>query len=235
MQPISKLKTEDKVFHHVDHKIDIPELNAEMINGVRYYDTPNGKKYPSITSLLSKESREAIRQWRKRVGEEEANKITKKAANRGSLMHDVIEKYLYNKNLLEEYNRSDLHFFNKVKRHINKIDNIFALEIPVFCHDIELAGRADCIAEYDGVPSIIDFKTSRKPKKREWCKNYFMQASFYSLALQEMTGIKVSNLVLILSNENGTIDIFQDKRSNHLKDLYNIREKYRYELLYELN
>ena len=199
------------MFNHVE--IDYPSLTREMIDGVRYYDTPDGKKLVSITSVISHYNREIFREWRARVGNAEANRVTKQATSRGTDMHTLAENYLCNRKLppvqpLSEY------LFKQAKPDIDKIDNIHAIEQSLFSNELGIAGSVDCIAEFEGELAIIDFKTSKKPKPREWIDSHFVQCAAYACMLYEMTGIMVKKFVIIMSCENGEVEIYEeyDKR-----------------------
>jgi len=198
-------------FNHIE--IDYPSLSREMIDGVRYYDTPDGKKLVSITSVISHYNREVFRSWRAKVGNEEANRVTKQATSRGTDMHTLAECYLKNMNLppvqpLSEY------LFKQAKSELDRIGNIHAIEQSLFSHELGVAGSVDCIAEYDGELAVIDFKTAKKPKPRKWIDSHFVQCAAYACMLYEMTGIMVKKFVIIMSCENGEVEIYEeyDKR-----------------------
>ena len=160
-------------FIHEEVDLGYQDLDANTGKHGRTYTAPDGSRFPSITTVLSILSEESIAKWRARVGEEEANKISTKAAGRGTLVHSIIEGYLKNESI-EEYLphiRQSLENLRPILD--NRIGKIYGLEVPLYSNHLGLAGRCDCIAEFDGVPSIIDFKTSRKPKKKEWITNYF--------------------------------------------------------------
>ncbi len=194
-------------------EIDYPSLSRETIDGVRYYDTPTGEKLVSITSVISHYNREIFRSWRARVGNEEANKVTKQATSRGTDMHTLVEYYIRNEKLptvqpLSEY------LFKMAKPDLDKIDNIHAIEQALFSRELGIAGSVDCIAEYEGELAVIDFKTSKKPKPRKWIDHYFVQCAAYACMLYEMTGIMVKKFVIIMACENGEVEVYEehDKR-----------------------
>jgi genome maintenance exonuclease 1 len=196
------------IFNHVD--IDLPALTRETIDGVRYYDIPGGekKKFVSITSVTSFRNRKIFEDWRKRVGEKEANRKTKRATSRGTDMHTLTEYYLKNKDLPTVQPLSDV-LFRLAKPELNKINNILALEKSLYSEVLGIAGTVDCIAEYDGELAIIDFKTSEKPKPEKWIEHYFVQAMAYGCMLYELTGIMVKKLVIIMSCENGECVVYE--------------------------
>ena len=164
------------MFKHVD--LDLPKLSRETIDGVRYYSVPDEDellKLVSITSVTSHFNKEIFVNWRKKVGNEKADKITKAATTRGTDMHTLTEYYLKNEELPKVPPISDF-LFKISKGKLKKIDNIYSLEGALYSRELGIAGTVDCIAEYDGELSIIYFKTSKKPKHREWIEHYFVQA-----------------------------------------------------------
>ena len=198
-------------FNHIE--IDYPSLSRETVDGVRYYDTPNGKKLVSITSVISHYNREIFREWRAKVGEQEANKVTKQATSRGTDMHTLAEYYLKNSKLPSVQPLSEM-LFKQAKPTLNKIDNIHAQEQALFSYELGIAGSVDCIAEYEGELAIIDFKTAKKPKPKKWVDHHFVQCAAYGCMLYEMTGIMVKKFVIIMSCEDGEVVVYEeyDKR-----------------------
>ena len=205
-------------FNHID--IELPQLERETIDGVRYYKVPDDQeliKLVSITSITSHFNREIFINWRKKIGEEEAEKITKAATSRGTDMHSLVENYLYNKNLPPV--APIAHFLFKIaKTQLNCINNIYALEGSLYSRQLGIAGTVDCIAEYNGELAIIDFKTSKKPKPREWIEHYFVQCMAYGCMLYELTGISVKKLVIIMACENGECVVYEERnKSKYIK------------------
>ena len=199
------------MFNHVD--LDLQPLEREHIDGVRYYKIPDEDelvKMVSITSVTSHFNKEIFVKWRKRVGNEEADRITKAATGRGTDMHTLTEHYLKNEDLPEVRPISDF-LFKIAKGKLNKIDNIYALEGPLYSKELGVAGTVDCIAEYDGELAIIDFKTSKKPKPRNWIEHYFVQCMAYGCMLYEMKGISIKKLVIIMACENGECVIYEER------------------------
>jgi len=198
-------------FNHVD--LDLQPLEREHIDGVRYYKIPDEEelvKMVSITSVTSHFNKEIFVKWRKRVGNEEADRVTKAATGRGTDMHTLTEHYLKNEDLPEVRPISDF-LFKIAKGKLNKIDNIYALEGPLYSKELGIAGTVDCIAEYDGELAIIDFKTSKKPKPRNWIEHYFVQCMAYGCMLYEMKGISIKKLVIIMACENGECVIYEER------------------------
>jgi len=204
-------------FVHLNKLADF-ELDAKLIDGVRYYDV-NSKPFPSITSGTSFYNRQVFIDWRKKVGEEEANKITTVATRRGTDFHEVCEKYLLN----EDVRSMDIlpttkALFLSAKPSIDNINNIHALEKPLYSEYFGIAGRVDCIAEYNGELAIIDFKTSKKIKPEKWIQQYFVQETAYACMYYEMTGIAVKKLVTIMAAENGECHVYEKtNKSDYIK------------------
>jgi CRISPR/Cas system-associated exonuclease Cas4 (RecB family) len=219
-----------KLFTH--KPISLPELTTQEINNRRYYITPTGDYYPSITTLLGQCSKDSLENWKKDIGEENAKIISDYACDLGTNFHETIEKYINNDSaFLKNATVHSKYMFYGVQDYLDKIDNVLVQEAPLFSNVLKLAGRTDCIAEYDGELSIIDFKTSRKEKKEEWIPNYFVQGTAYSLMLEEETGIKVPNIVIIMCTYDSKPLIFKTKRSTHFKKLSEIIKQHLHDLL----
>ncbi len=190
---------------------NFPNLKAKTTEqGRRYF--VEGNAYPSVTTVIGEMKKKSIMEWRRKVGEEEANAISKRATTRGNKCHKLAEDYLSNKPL-DRY-RDDvlsLGLFHQIRPYIDKINNIHALEESLYSHTLKLAGRVDCIAEYDNELAIIDFKTSSKLKREEWIQDYFSQETAYAIMFQELTGLKVKQLVTIIAVETGTPQVFVKK------------------------
>ena len=200
------------MFDHVD--LDLQPLEREHIDGVRYYKIPDEEeliKMVSITSVTSHFNKDIFVKWRKRVGNEEADRITKAATGRGTDMHTLTEHYLKNEDLPKGLRPISDFLFKISKGKLNKINNIYALEGPLYSKELGIAGTVDCIAEYDGELAIIDFKTSKKPKPRNWIEHYFVQCMAYGCMLYEMKGISIKKLVIIMACENGECVIYEER------------------------
>lgn len=199
------------MFQHVD--ISLPQLERETIDGVRYYKVPSDDeliKLVSITSVTSHFNKHIFENWRKKVGEEEANRVTKQATSRGTDMHTLVEHYLQNDDYDSEVLPISKFLFQILKPELKKINNIHALEGALYSRRLGIAGTVDCIAEYNGELAIIDFKTSKKPKPREWIEHYFVQCMAYGCMLYELTGISVKKLVILMSCENGECVVYEE-------------------------
>jgi genome maintenance exonuclease 1 len=198
-------------FQHVD--IELPKLQREVIDGVRFYkidDNEEPFKAVSITSVISHYNKEIFEKWRKRVGDDEADKITRQATSRGTDAHTLIEYHLLNKELPQVQPISE-YLFKNAKPELNRINNIYTLEGSLYSRFLGVAGTVDCIAEFDGELSIIDFKTSKKPKPRGWIDHYFVQCCAYACMLHELTGISVKKFVIIMTCTNGEVVVYEER------------------------
>lgn len=212
------------MFEHICH--DIPQLKRVDSPEGRVYQTPSGKAYPSVTAVTGLHGKQKILEWRQRVGEEEANKISKRAANRGTRIHSLCEDYLNNK--LVEASIFDLEVFNSIKPELNKINNIHCLETKLYSDYLEVAGTVDCIADYNGKISIVDFKTSSREKDKSEIENYFMQCAAYAVMFEERTNIPVTNLVILMAVESSPKPlIFIESRDAWIKQFMQYRKAYK--------
>ncbi|MDB4351094.1 PD-(D/E)XK nuclease family protein [bacterium] len=212
------------MFNHVKQLNDFAQDKTVPGVGRKYY-TETGAAYPSVTTVLGVLSRDSIKEWRKRVGNEEANKISGQAATRGTKIHLLCEKVLDNEEIdTSKLSLLDLEIWNEFRPLLNRIDNIHAQEIALYSDHLRLAGRVDCIAEFDGKLSIIDFKTSKKPKKKEWIENYFAQAAAYAIMYEERTGIPINRSVIMIAVEGDDPQIFIEKRDNFVPLLLKARD-----------
>tara|TARA_S200000501_G_scaffold266113_1_gene249834 strand:- start:5838 stop:6494 length:657 start_codon:yes stop_codon:yes gene_type:complete len=214
------------MFTHVE-KHEFPNLKREIHEGKRVYTTENGDRYPSVTTVLGYKTKPAIKAWRKKVGEQTANKISRQASVRGTKVHTLCEDYINN----EESNTDKITFveeniFNRMKTYIDRIDNVHCLEQFLFSEHLRLAGQVDCIAEFDGRLSIIDFKTSAKLKRKSYIKNYFAQCSAYAVMFEERTGVPVDQTVIIIGVQDEEPQLFVEKRDNYTDYLLECRDLY---------
>jgi genome maintenance exonuclease 1 len=212
------------MFKHKE--VQFEEVETKQINGKRHYITPKGN-FPSITTVLSILSRKGIAEWRERVGAEAANKISTMAARRGTNVHLMCEHYINNELDDKKFMPNEREMFNSIKPILNEyIDNVVAQEVPLWSSYLGIAGRVDCIAEYEGRLSVIDFKTSRKPKKREWIGSYFQQASAYCVMFEERTGTPIDQIVIIIAVEDNKPEVYVEKRDNHIMDCIDTIHQY---------
>ena len=217
------------LFDHESVNLGYEDLTTESANGKRMYVTPEGRRYPSVTTVLGIRSRESIQKWRARVGEEEANRISSFASSRGTQVHTMVERYIDNRDdYLEKSNHLTRLNFETMRPVLDeRIGKVLAQEVPLYSNHLGLAGRVDCVAEFDGKLSIIDFKTSSKPKKHEWIHNYFIQESAYAIMFEERTGIPIVDLVTIIVNDiDDSPQIFQEKRDRWVDTLFDTIEQY---------
>jgi genome maintenance exonuclease 1 len=210
-----------KTFRHIYNDPVLVNLKREEYNGKRFYISPKGTKLPSVTTFLSHFKGDSIAKWRKKVGEEEANKISARASRRGTKFHSLMESYISNQEgFLDDKVMPDMkHAFNQFLPILDRVDNVHYLETMLYSEILGLAGQVDCIAEYDGIPSIIDFKTSLKPKKEEWILNYFEQCTCYSLMYEEMTGIKAKQIVVMIAVDQHEPQVFVRNRKDYIPEL----------------
>lgn len=216
------------MFKHVNHGIVLPKIERKTTEAGRKYFTPEGNAYPSITTVLGALSKEAILDWRKKVGEEEADRISRRATIRGTAVHKLAEDYLDN---IPEWKDNvmphNLFAFNQIKSIIDeRLNNIWFQEEFLYSDILRTAGQVDCIAEFDGQLSIIDFKTSRKTKRKEWITNYFIQASFYAAAFYERTNIPVKQGVILITVDNAEPQVFKINTYDYLPAFLDARKKY---------
>jgi len=204
------------------------DLVAETTDTGRTYKCPDGSSFNSVTTVLKVLSEDAIQAWRRRVGEDVANKIGVRAANRGTAVHSIIERYLdnnveYDKDVMPDV----LSTFKDVQPILDEhISEILGLEAPLYSKHLKLAGRVDCVGVFDNKLSIIDFKTSRKLKKKEWIHNYFAQASAYAIMFEERTGIPVPQLVILIAVDNEQPQVFIEKRDDWTDLLFKAKQIY---------
>ena len=207
----------------VENHLGDLELDKKEVDGIRLYNLPNGDWVPSITSVTSFYNREVFRKWRKRVGDTEANRITKESTTRGTDYHEAAQAYLENRELdWNNYLPLTEFMFKSTKPYLDKIGTIHAIERTLYSEYLGLAGRVDCIAEYDGELAIIDFKTSKKIKPEKWVEQYFVQETAYACMYYELTGIAVEKLITIMVTPEGDVHVY-DKRnkSDYIKLLVN--------------
>jgi len=202
-------------------------LEATTTDAGRFYKTPSGALYPSVTTVTGLLGKDSILAWKRRVGEEVAQQISTRAATRGTRMHKLCEDYLNNETLESEDFLSFDMFKSLAPVLDTRVDNVHMQEVPLYSNYMEVAGRVDVVAEFDGRLSIIDFKTSTKQKKKDWIKGYFMQASCYAVMYEELTGIPVPQIVILIAVEHDQPQIFIEKRNDHIYDFIRLRETYR--------
>lgn len=218
-----------KTFTHNPVDLGYDDLIAETTDTGRVYLCPDGSSFNSVTTVLKVLSEDAIQAWRKRVGPEVANQIGVRAANRGTAVHSIIERYLDNE---EDYAKDVmpdvLQSFNDLKPILDeRLTEIRALEAPLYSTHLKLAGRVDCVGVFDGKLSIVDFKTSRKLKRRDWITNYFAQEAAYAIMWEERTRMPITQLVTLITVDNEQPQVFIEHRDNWTDLLFEAIEKYK--------
>ena len=203
---------------------ELQDLKSETFpDGRRFYTIPiTGEKLPSVTTVLGFTKKEAIMAWRNKIGEEKANEISKKASSRGTHVHTLCEKYLNNEtnlSLVEGIRPDAFDMFVSIKPALNRINNIHYQEQALWSTKLGMAGRVDCIGEFDGELSVIDFKTSKKVKSIAEIDDYFWQTAAYALMYEELIGNPINNLVIAMAVENGSPLIFKQKTEDHIPGL----------------
>ena len=199
----------------------IPNLESvTQEDGKRFYTLPSGKKVPSVTTVIGAKKKAAIMSWRKRVGEEEANRVSRHASSRGNKVHLLAEKYINNENVVTKDEMPDVaSMFRSIVPEIKKINNVHYQEQSLWSEKLEMAGRVDCIAEYDGVLSVIDFKTSSKIKKKEDIPDYFAQCVCYATMYEELIGTPINQIVVIMAVQESEPLVFIEKTEDHIDNL----------------
>lgn len=202
------------------------KLQERYIEGKRHYVTPNGKELPSVTTVLSLLSKAGIKAWKNRVGEVEANRVSKDSLKVGNELHKICEKFLDNMSIESYKNPVALKLFDQMKDELLKIQNIRIQEAPLYSEKLGVAGRVDCIADYDGKLSVIDFKSSTKKKVKSWVKSYFLQATAYALMYEELGGAKIDQIVILISARDGVVKAFVEDKAQYIEILKNVIEDY---------
>ena len=221
-------------FIHEEVDLGYSDLNSVTKTKGRHYVDPDGNKYPSITTVLSILSREAIQKWRERVGEEEANRISRVASSRGTKIHNIIEKYIANDpEYLQGEMPHNIQTFKDIQPILDQnLSKIYSIEAPLYSKHLGVAGRVDCVGVWNGQDSIIDWKTSRKEKKKEWISSYFMQAAAYAIMWEERTGRPIKQLVVAIAGDMGP-QVFIEDRDNWTEKLINTISEYKREKFWE--
>ena len=201
-------------------KVTLPTLKTETINRKRFYVTPEGNKYPSITTVLSSRKKEGLWEWRKRVGNDVANYVARTSAARGTAVHHMCEDYLNNDlDKFKEHKKNFLPWclFTQLQKFLdNYVNEIYAQECGLYSDKYKVAGRVDCIAEYKNTLSIIDFKTSSKERTDDWNENYYIQASAYAEMFEERTELNTKQIVILVVTEDGSVQEFVKNKHDYL-------------------
>jgi len=212
--------------------IKLNELSVKTEEGKRLYQTPQGKSYPSVTTVTGILSKDDIQAWRQRIGEEKADQITRAATSRGNEVHKLAELYLKNElfsqsTLFDEPKTNNYKMFEALSSVLdNKVGIVRAIEAPLYSDVLRVGGRVDLVAEWDNELAVIDFKTSSKPKKELWIDNYFMQSSAYAFMFEELTKISINKIVIAIALENLGTQIFIKNANDYIQQFIDLRKTY---------
>ena len=208
-----------------------PELEVHNIKGLRFYETPSGEKYPSITTVIGKQpgKQKGLQEWRERVGVKQAQIISGKAARRGSVFHNIVENYLQDNDIsdFKQQNFMAWCMFGEMKSHLDeKINEVVLQEQTMFSPKFKVAGRCDLIGVYKDKLSVVDFKTTTRTKKEEWIEDYFIQCAAYASMFEEHTGEPVEDVVIMMVAEDGEVQLFEKKTADYLSKLEEIMDNF---------
>lgn len=214
-------------FVHKPIDLGYNDLECETKKSGRKYVSPNGKKYPSVTTVLSHLGEDSIRAWRARVGEEEANKVSTRASRRGTAVHEMLENYVnndkdYKKGAMPDVIATASQVFKTLEK---QIDEVWGQELALYSEHLNMAGRVDLVGVWNGIPSIIDYKTSRRLKKKKYITSYFLQCTAYAIMIEERTGIPIPQIVIVIAGDEGE-QVFVEKRNNWIKPLHEAIAEY---------
>jgi genome maintenance exonuclease 1 len=220
-----------KKFEFSPH-IDLPKAHQINTPLGRRYSTPDGNIYPSVTTVLGSqpEKKKSLAEWRARVGEEQANKISRQAAGRGTALHNLMEKYILGDEIdVRKILPTTLSYFRPVQKCLDEnLQLVYASETPMFSDILRVAGTADLICEWNGEVTVVDFKTATRMKTRDMIKDYFLQATAYSIMFEEHTGIRTPNIVILMISEDQEFQAFHGERNDYVSDLIRVRDDHEY-------
>ena len=208
------------MFIHTPLTVALPTLKRKNEGGKRVYYDEDGNRYESVTNVVGIVDQKGLDEWRQAVGDDVANYVSRKAMSTGTKMHGMIENYIHNIKNDEKNIFAKAHFDN-IKPLLKSLTDIQGLEVRLCSKNLGLAGTADCIAKYDGIPSIVDFKSSSKQKKEEWIQKYFLQTTAYALMWEELTNTKIEQIVVLISSEDGARDTFIRNKKDYIEELHN--------------
>jgi len=210
----------------------LPDTKGRRIDGFRFYEI-EGKNYPSITTVLNIRKKDGLVEWRKNVGEEVANYEMRRAANRGKATHTLVEQYLKGETPSER-GVLPLGLFKLLKPYVDQINNVHCLETIMYSHKLTIAGQVDCIAEYNGKLSVIDFKTANKERNEGWIDNYFLQTTAYAMMYEELFGKPIEQIVILIAGEDGSVSCFKKDKKEFIEPLGEAIQNF-YKYYQELN
>lgn len=211
--------------------VELPKIKRVQVDGKRHYQLADGEcvPYPSVTTILSgcKKAKKALHEWRKRVGAETANKISRQATERGTSVHQLIEDYCQNKESTGKIMPNAADMFSRLRDVANEsIDNIKLVEGLMYSEYLRAAGTVDMVAEFNGKLSVIDWKTSTRRKTRSRCYNYFKQEAAYAVMYEEMTGQPITQLVTVVTDQEGGSQVFIEHRDEWIGEFLELRDQY---------
>jgi len=207
-----------KQFKFVDiDKTKIPELKRKSVDGFRFYEI-DGKAYPSITTILSIKKTQELKEWREKVGDDVANYEMRRAAARGNAVHKIVENYIKGETPSIR-NVLPLGLFRLLRPYVDQIDNVHLLETQMCSKKLTIAGQSDCIAEYNGKLSVIDFKTANKERQEAWLENYFLQTTAYAEMYEENFGTPIDQLVVLVASEDGMVASWVKEKKDYVPKL----------------
>ena len=217
-----------KKFNFIDlDKSKLPVTKGKKVDGFRFYDI-DGKAYPSVTSVLGIKKKAELQGWREKIGEDVANWEMGRAARRGKATHLLVEEYLKGKTPSER-GVLPLGLFKLLRPYVDQIDNIHLLETIMYSPKLTIAGQVDCVAEYNGKLSVIDFKTANKERQESWIDNYFLQTTAYAQMYEETFGKNIDQIVILLASEDGSVQNFVKEKKDYMSPLMkSIDEFYKY-------
>jgi len=226
--PLTKTLEKRKSFTKIETAIKSVELEQINTDTGRFYKTPAGLLYPSVTTVTGLLGRASIQAWRKKVGEDEANAISHTAANRGTRIHQLAEDYINGDDIeVEKYSMQDAEMFESLKQVLDeKVDNVRMQEVRMYSDYIRMAGTVDMVSDFEGKRCIVDFKTSRKLKRPSDILNYYCQATAYAIMFEEMTGIAVPRFAIVIAVDGEGVQIFRGKRDDYVESLLTLRKQY---------
>ncbi len=226
--PLTRILENRKSFTKTSLELLAVELEQVNTEAGRFYKTPAGLLYPSVTTVTGLLGRASIQAWRKKVGEEKANEISQQAANRGTRIHQLAEDYINGDEIdVSKYTHYDAEMFEDLKQVLDEsVDNVFMQETRMYSDYVRMAGTVDMVAEFEGKRCVVDFKTSRKLKRSEDILNYYCQATAYAIMFEEMTGVPVSRFAIIIAVDGEGIQIFRGKRDDYVDTLMMLRKQY---------
>lgn len=195
--------------------IDLPRVER---GGQRFYVTPEGNEYRSVTTVLSSVNKEGIESWRASVGEAEAAKVSQQASVRGTAVHKICEDYVLNSDtFLKGHMPANIATFKQIQPYLDThVTRVLGNELRMYSDELKTAGTCDLVAEFDGVLTIGDFKTSRKLKKEEWITNYFYQCTAYAIMLHERHGLWCPQFKVMIATDEDTLQVFTKNTNDYV-------------------